>query len=158
VTIPAGKSYALITVNPLEDNDPPGTPPYSTVILALTVPPTVTNVPPPYQLGWPNKAGAIIFEEGLYPIGPPIGPIMPRPIVPPIVGGPLPVPVSAFHVTFPATNGMNYCLQISSNLVDWIPVCTNTVVKGSIQFLDPDAGSFTNRYYRAVPVAAAPVY
>lgn len=147
VTIPAGKNFALITVVPLEDKDPAGTRPFSTVVLSLTYPPTMNPVPGPYKIGWPDKAAAIILEEYLYPFGPPIGPI---------VGGT--PPSTLFHVCQPATNGMSYCIQVSSNLVDWIPVCTKTVVKGSIQFLDPDAGSLSNRYYRTIPVAVAPVY
>ena len=47
VTIPAGKNFALITVNPLEDIDASNAPAFSTVVLSLYVPPTVTSVPPP---------------------------------------------------------------------------------------------------------------
>jgi len=31
---------------------------------------------------------------------------------------------------------MNCCLLISTDLVNWLPVCTNTVLKGSAQFVD----------------------
>jgi hypothetical protein len=49
-------------------------------------------------------------------------------------------------------------MEVSSNMLDWLPVCTNVVVKGSIEFIDPEAGNCTNRFYRARPVAAAPIY
>ena len=58
---------------PLEDQDPTNAPFYSTVILSLVAPTTVSNVPPPFACAWPTKAGAIIFEESIYPFGPPIG-------------------------------------------------------------------------------------
>ena len=56
----------------------------------------------------------------------------------------------------PATNGMNFCLQVSSDLVNWLPVCTNTVLKGSAQYVDPNAGPCL--YYRIVPVAVPASY
>ena len=46
---------------------------------------------------------------------------------------------NSLHVSLPATNGMNFCLQVSTDLVNWLPVCTNTVLKGSAQFVDPAA-------------------
>jgi hypothetical protein len=58
----------------------------------------------------------------------------------------------------PATDGQSFCIQLSTNLIDWLPVCTNTVVKGSIQFADPDASNSDNRYYRAVPASGPPLY
>jgi hypothetical protein len=141
VTIPTGSTFALITIVPLEDIDPTTTP-FSTVILTLTVPPIPTNGPPAYTLGWPDKAGAIILEDPRFPGGP-----IPRPLA----GG-------VFVANFPGTNGQIYCLEVSSDMVNWLPVCTNAVVKGAIQFVDPDAGSYTNRFYRTVPVSALPIY
>jgi len=141
VTIPAGSTYALITIIPLEDIDPTTTP-YSTVILSLVVPPIPTNGPPDYTLGWPNKAGAIILEDRRFP------------------GDPIPSPLAGgtFVANFPGTNGQIYCVEVSSDLLNWLPVCTNAVVKGSIQFVDPEAGVYTNRFYRMVPAAALPRY
>jgi uncharacterized delta-60 repeat protein len=44
-------------------------------------------------------------------------------------------------------------IEVSSNLVDWVPVQTNVVTSaGIIVFLDPEAGSFRQRFYRVVPV------
>jgi hypothetical protein len=142
VTIPAGKRFALITIVPLEDVDAVARP-YETVVLGLTPPPPpAANAVVPYIVGWPGKAAAVILEEHNLPVVP--------------VSGSL--PDHSFHASWPGTNGFNFCLQISTNMVDWVPVCTNTVVKGSIEFVDPEAGNFSSRYYRAVPVAGPPGY
>ncbi len=65
---------------------------------------------------------------------------------------------SSMHVSLPATNGMNFCLQISTDMVNWLPVCTNTVLKGSAQFVDPGATTSPSLYYRIVPTAAPASY
>ncbi|MDB6068719.1 MAG: Na-Ca exchanger/integrin-beta4 [Pedosphaera sp.] len=139
VTIPAGQRFALITIVPIEDIDP-STRPFDTVILSLMVPPTSLNGPT-YSIGWPAKAEAIILEDHILP-GPPSGVLSDN----------------SFHFCLPATNGQSFCIQLSTNLVDWQPVCTNTVVKGSIQFADPEATNSVNRYYRAVPASGPPLY
>jgi hypothetical protein len=137
VTIPAGSRYALITIDPLEDIDPIASL-FSTVLMKLQ---PSTNAPPDYVLGWPAKAGAVIFEE----CGPPFPPaVRPRD--------------HCFHANWPAVNGMNYCVQYSTNLIDWISICTNTVVKRCIEFVDPEAVDNDCRYYRVVPAASAPDY
>ncbi len=145
VTIPAGKNYALITINPLEDIDPTSQP-FSTVILSLYVPLEPLPQPQPYSLGWPAKAGAIILEESPFPGSPPF--------IPPIAV----LPDSSFHINFPGTNGQNYCVQVSSDLINWLPVCTNPVVKGGIEFIDPEAATLASRFYRAAYVPALPQY
>jgi hypothetical protein len=141
VTIPAGKTFALVTIVPLEDIDPfPHR--FDTVILSLKLPPTANpGNTPPYIIGRPARAAAIILEDRDLP-------------------GPIPWLLAdrCFHVTFPAANGMNYSLQVSTNMVDWEEVCASIVVKGSIQFVDPDACESPQRFYRAVPVAALPFY
>src|SRR5208283_631976 len=86
---------------------------YDTVVLALTAP-VPTNVPPPYLIGSPASAGAIILEENLLPI------------VSPTVQN---LSDSSIQVSMPAANGTSFSLQISSDLVNWLPVCTNTVLK-----------------------------
>jgi hypothetical protein len=137
VVIPAGKRFALIPVVPLKDADHLFRS-YDTVVLSLKSP---TNTPPPYFVGWPGKAGAVILED--------------RDLLRPF---PAFMPDGCFRAAWPGANGLNFCLQLSTNLTDWIPVCTNTVVKGSIQFVDPEAGTLANRYYRAVPVTTLPFY
>ncbi len=135
VVIPAGKSYALITIVPLDDTDSDYRY-YDTVVLSLLAPPTAFNSPATYSIGSPASAGAIILEENYLP--------MPKPVIHSLSD-------SSLHVSLPATNGMNFSLQISTDLVNWLPVCTNTVLKGSAHFVDPGATA-PGLYYRIVPV------
>jgi len=41
-------------------------------------------------------------------------------------------------------------------MVNWTPLCTNQVVNGQVDFVDPDAASLPQRFYRAVPDAGPP--
>ncbi|EEF57560.1 Calx-beta domain-containing protein [Pedosphaera parvula] len=141
VTIPAGKRFALITINPLEDLDLSSNR-FETVILSLHQLDPIDSQPPvPYFVGSPGMAEALILEESKFP--------WPVPYI---------LPGGSFYVGLPATNGLNFCVQISMNMVDWTSICTNTVVKDGIHFIDTDASSFTNRYYRVVPASAPPVF
>jgi len=141
VVIPAGKSYALITVYPLEGDA--SYPYYDSAVLSVIAPPALTNSPPTYAIGSPATAAAIILNDNYLPI--------PQPLIRSMVDYTL-------HISLPATNGMNACLQISTNLVNWLPVCTNTVVKGSAQFVDPNGMTNPGLYYRIVPAATPASY
>lgn len=140
VTIPAGQRYGLVTIVPRKAIHASAQS-FLTVILALTEPPPPVVTPPPYIIGWPGKAEAIILQDCNTPW--------------PVTGI---LPDASFHVCLPGTNGMNFCLQVSTNLINWAPLCTNTVVKGSIEFVDPEAGTLGKRYYRAVPVPSPAIY
>jgi hypothetical protein len=41
-------------------------------------------------------------------------------------------------------------------MANWTPVCTNQVINGSIDFVDPDAAGNPSRFYRAVPLTNPP--
>jgi len=142
VVIPAGTSYALITIYPLSDADSDYQH-YDTVVLSLLPPPVVTNTPPAYSVGSPSSAGAIILESYFLPI--------PQPVIESLAD-------SALHISLPATNGLIYSLQISTDLINWQPFSTNTVLKGSAQFVDPNGTSGSGLYYRIVPVTTPASY
>ena len=131
VTIPAGGARALIPIVPI-DNGPPYIP--KTVILALTAD---TNAPPDYLVGFPPRAEALILQE------------WPRPL-------PLRLPDGSFHVNASGPDGAWFCIQSSTNLINWSSLSTNQVFQGSIDFIDPDAQTQPSRFYRAVPLADAP--
>jgi hypothetical protein len=142
VVIPAGKSYALITILPMNDNDS-GYRNYDNVVLSLLPPPVVSNTPPAYGIASPSQAGAVILEETFVP--------MTQPVIHSLAD-------TSLHVSLPATNGMNYCLEISTDMITWLPVCTNTVLKGSAHFVDPSGASGPSLFYKIVPVATPAAY
>ena len=134
VTIPAGQRATLITVDALDESVPECP---ETVVLTLQQP---TNVPPPYIVGWPGKAAAVIIDCGFLP-----------PATAVLCTGP-------FHYfCLPPTNNVPYYrLECSLDMVHWLPVCTNTASVIGVHYTDPDSGCFPNQFYRMVPQSTAP--
>ena len=132
VTIPSGQHSALITIVPIDDGPPDIN---KTVILALT---PSTNTPPDYLLGLPRKAAAIILDSA-----------GPRPVT-------CMLPGNCFHLVIPGPDTAWFHIDCSTDLLNWTPVCTNQVINGCIDFLDPDAQSNVSRFYRAVPLLSPP--
>src|SRR5262249_50134721 len=130
VTVPAGERSAQITVVPIEDGPPDIT---STVILKL-LPAADTN----YIVGFPPKAAAIILDSN-------------RPTLTSSV-----LPDLSFHMNATGPDGAWFHIESSSDLVNWTTLCTNQVVNGSIDFIDPDAQNNQSHFYRAVPEAGPP--
>jgi hypothetical protein len=128
VTVPAGERSAQITVVPLDDGPPDIT---STVILKLK---PNTN----YIIGFPSLAAAIIVDSN-------------RPILSSCV-----LPDLSFHMNATGPDGAWFHIESSGDLMNWTPLCTNQVVNGSVDFIDPDAQNSQSRFYRAVPEAGPP--
>jgi hypothetical protein len=134
VTIPVGERRALITIVPIDDGPPDVN---KTVILTL-LPDMQMNPLPGYGLGFPRRAAAIILDgDGARP-----------------ATGML--PGDCFHLVTPGPDAAWFCIEYSTNLLNWTPVCTNQVIHGSIDFVDPDASSNLSRYYRTVPLTNPP--
>jgi len=55
-----------------------------------------------------------------------------------------------FSVPLTGAPGVTYILLGSTNLVDWVPIATNTPGVSPFTLSDPNAGSFPRRFYRAV--------
>jgi hypothetical protein len=132
VTIPAGERRALITIAPIDDGPPDVN---KTVILGLT---PSTNSPPDYLLGFPRRAAAIIIDSD-----------GPRPVASLLPDG-------CFHLVTPGPDAAWFCIQYSTDLANWTTACTNQVINGSINFVDPDAAGNSSRFYRAVPLTNPP--
>jgi len=128
VTIPAGECRAAITIVPLDDGPPDIT---STVILKLA---PGTN----YLVGFPSSAAAIILDSQ-----------SPRPVTGLMPG-------AAFNVSAAGPDGAWFHVEYSTDLIHWTPICTNQVVNGSMDFVDPDAATNPARFYRTVPEAGPP--
>jgi hypothetical protein len=128
VTVPAGERSAQITVVPIDDGPPDIT---STVILKLK---PDTN----YVIGFPAQAAAIIIDSN-------------RPRTTSSI-----LPDYSFHMNASGPDGAWFHVEASTDLVNWTSLCTNQVVNGSIDFIDADAQTTQNRFYRAVPEAGPP--
>jgi hypothetical protein len=129
VTIPAGGRAARIVVVPVDDRLAEG---IETVVLALA--PSDTD-PPSYTIGRSSRAAAIIVDNDA---------LRPRCVR---------LPGGLFHVCVPGTDGDGYRLEASSNLTDWVTLCTSVVSDGAIHFVDPDVQALPYRFYRALPDA-----
>jgi hypothetical protein len=131
VTIPAGQRRADITIAPLDDGPPDIT---STVVLKLIADSTGTN----YLLGMPRSAAAIILDS-----------VSPRAVTGIIPG-------SAFNLSAAGPDGAWFHVEYSTDMIHWTPICTNQVVNGSINYVDPDAATNPSRFYRTVPETVPP--
>jgi len=52
-----------------------------------------------------------------------------------------------YALSVEGTAGLKYVVQASTNLVDWVPVQTNTA---PFTFVDVNAGKYRQRYYRSI--------
>jgi VCBS repeat-containing protein len=57
---------------------------------------------------------------------------------------------SGFSLNLSAPWGYVCVVEASTNLVDWIPIFTNSVLSGSFLFTDPTATNISSQFYRAV--------
>ena len=133
VSIPAGERRALITIVPIDD----GTPDVNKTVILTLLPDMQMNPLPGYVPGFPRRAAAIIIDQGPCP-----------------VSGML--PGGCFHLAGPGPDAAWFTVECSTDMINWTPVCTNQVINGSIDFLDPDASDNPARFYRAVRLAGAP--
>jgi hypothetical protein len=57
-----------------------------------------------------------------------------------------------FVFTLNGTAGQILVLQSSTNLFEWIPLNTNTVTSGTINFTNPPNTNYPNQFYRAMDI------
>ena len=134
VTIPTGRRTAMIVIDPLVE-DVPDCP--EAVILSLQ---QQTNSPPPYLVGWPDRAAALIVDCDFVP-----------PATHLLCDG-------RFHFYLPPVDAVPfYRVECSMDMLHWLPVCTNTASQIGIHFTDPQSQDFPNLFYRVVPESHAPL-
>ena len=51
-----------------------------------------------------------------------------------------------FDLTGPT--GRSVVIEASTDLVNWLPIWTNTFGAGALNFSDPQSGIYSNRFYR----------
>lgn len=131
VVIPAGAKKAEVLIVPKDD---PVIEPPETVILELVPPMYASVLPDPYTIIWPGRAGAVIIDSA-------------RPYLRPAI-----LSDRSFCVGMEAIDGAWYRLERSTNMIHWQALCTNQVVQGCLNVVDPDAETAQAGFYRAVPV------
>ena len=136
LNIPAGSGYGLIPIVPIDNSSNNVV---KTVVLKLSA---STNVPPDYDVGVPKQAEALIVYR------------WPR-AIPILLGGVLPpgggsLPDGAFHFSATGPDGAWFTLQNSTDLLNWTSVCTNQVVNGAVDFIDPNASGTSSGFYQIV--------
>ncbi|HEV7925376.1 MAG TPA: immunoglobulin domain-containing protein, partial [Verrucomicrobiae bacterium] len=56
----------------------------------------------------------------------------------------------AFSLESAGVAGGTYTIEASSDLINWLPLFTNTAPNGYIDFTDTNAGAWNYRFYRAI--------
>ena len=67
-----------------------------------------------------------------------------------VLSAPLFLNGGAFQLQFTAAPNQSYVLQASANLVNWVPLSTNTPASSPFFWVDPAASNFPARFYRVV--------
>ena len=132
VELRAGQNYAQINVVPIDTSTSNQV---KSVILVLSRPQS-TNAG--YGLGQP--AGAAVALVGSDRLHPPTGLL----------------PGRMFHLAANGPDGAWFSIEASSDLKSWLPICTNQVVHGAIDFVDPAGATDSGRIYRVVPQIGLP--
>ena len=132
VRIPAGQRSARISIRPIDDNQPE---PVETVVLTLLENDAAV---PGYILGRPRRAAAIIVDND-----------RPRPQF-------ARLPDGLFNVCVPMDPNHYFRVESTQDFKVWTPLCTIPVSEGAAHFVDPDAPTSPQQFYRLVPVAGEP--
>ena len=61
------------------------------------------------------------------------------------------LPDRCFRINSAGPDGAWVRIECTADLRNWSPVCTNQVVNGVIDFVDPEAQNSELRFYRSVP-------
>ena len=67
-----------------------------------------------------------------------------------VLSAPLFLNGGAFQLQFTAATGQSYVLQASTNLLNWVPVSTNTPASSPFFWVDPGASNYPARFYRVI--------
>lgn len=138
VVIPHGRRSVLVTVTPIADRRRE---PRETVAIKLE--PSLTDqYPPPYEVGAPGQATAILSDA----------PWVPRPGHAECAW----LPDGLAQLCFAAETGLSYRAEASVDFINWEPIFHGVPVNGVLYVVDDRAAGFARRFYRIVPESAEP--
>lgn len=138
VVIPKGRRSVLVAVTPIPDR---WKEPRETVGLRLE--PSLTDqYPPPYEVGVPAQATAILSDV----------PWFPRPGRAECVR----LPDGLAQLCFAAEPGLSYRAEASVDFINWEPIFHGVPVNGVLYVVDDHAAGLAHRFYRIVPEPAEP--
>lgn len=130
--IPAGERSVTLSIVPVEDDIAE---PIKSIVINLV--PSAAS-PVTYQVGAQRKAAGILVDSQRARTS--TGMLSDK----------------CFHLRSSGPDGAWFRIDFSRDMRTWTPLCTNQVVQGSIDFVDPDASAEDTRFYRAVPQTTAP--
>jgi hypothetical protein len=129
--IPAGRHSIQVPVLPIDDRV---TESPETVVLSLE-PSPLDVFPPPYVIGVPDMAGALIVDNDHL-----------------IQQMTRSVGDDSLHIRLPLARGLPYRLEASFNLIDWEPVSQGIgVEEDGIDYVETGKSQHPQRFYRMVP-------
>jgi len=130
--IPAGQRSARLVINPIDDNQRELV---ETVIATLL---ESNSAAPDYELGFPRRAAAVMVDNDRV-----------RPHCCRLADG-------CFNLCVPAEADQCFRIEVTNDFKVWTPVCTLASKEGAIHYVDPDASTESQRFYRLVPMAFEP--
>jgi hypothetical protein len=127
--IPAGRRNARLVIIPIEDGTPE---PVETVVVTLRKDDATT---PAYEVGTASSAAAVIVDND-----------RPRPKC-------MRLPDGRFNLCVLSDATHCYRVESTRDYKVWTAICTIPVIEGAAHFVDPDANTVPQQFYRLVPVA-----
>ena len=134
VTIPAGRHGAREVVVPIDDELPEGR---ESVKIRLFV--ATDEDPPPYIVGHHGRAGAVIVDRDF-----------PTPVCRPLKDG-------LMYVCKVAESGQAFQVEVSTDMIEWTPLETVTVVEDALHYVDAMTDGAAHKSYRFVPIPHDPM-
>jgi len=111
--------------------------------------PGATNALLTFNNAFPTSAGAytvvITDSTGSVTSNPAMLTVLPLGLTAPKM-----LPSGQFQLSFATASGVNYTMQFSTNLVQWLPVVTVGGIGGPLTLTDPNAPGSQQRFYRVI--------
>ena len=140
VNIAAGAGYGLIPIVPVDNGS-------NNFVKTITLTLTPATNTPSYVIGFPQCAEGVIYYHWPRPVA------LPFTSIPPAGSF---LNDGSFHFNAAGPDGAWFAVQSSPDLVNWTTICTNQVVQGSVDFIDPNPAGNSSGFYQIVLLNNSP--